>query len=230
MDPSDPTGVIRPIECLTKAWELIKPDYWLFFAITLAGVLISGLTMNVLLGPMMCGIFYAFLRRIDGQPVAFDQLWKGFEWFWPGLIVSAFIVLPIIILYAIIYLPIAAAILAGPNMSEDEFLALLFTALSVDAILLVLMVCFHTLLMFAFPLIADRHLQGMAAIKTSAKAVWRNLGGVAGLIVLNFVLLATGYLALCVGVYFVLPIVVGTNAIAYRTVFPSNASAGFTSP
>ena len=83
------------------------------------------------------------------------------------------------------------------------------------------MVCFHTLLIFSFPLIVDRGMGGFQSMKISAKAVWMNLGSVVGLIMVNFVLALIGYLALCVGVYFVIPIILAGNAVAYRKVFPA---------
>src|SRR5258708_18982537 len=104
------TGVIKPIECVKEAWEIIKPDYWLLFAITIVGILIGGMTLYVLLGGMACGIYYTYLKRIDGGgPVVFDDLWKGMSWIVPGLIVVAFIIVPVIIIYGCLYVPIILA-------------------------------------------------------------------------------------------------------------------------
>ena len=63
------TGVIRPIECVREGWELIKNEYWLMFAISLVGGLLAGVTVYVLLGAMICGIFGCYLKKIDGEPV-----------------------------------------------------------------------------------------------------------------------------------------------------------------
>ena len=90
----------------------------------------------------------------------------------------------------------------------------------IDLAVLIGLVSFHTLLTFSFPLIIDRNLGAIDAMKTSAKAVWANLGGVAGLIVVNMGLMILGYLALCIGMYFVIPIMIAGNAAAYRRVFP----------
>ena len=35
-------GVISPMECIKEGWALIKDQYWLFFGITLVGMLIGG--------------------------------------------------------------------------------------------------------------------------------------------------------------------------------------------
>ena len=90
--------------------------------------------------------------------------------------------------------------------------------------LFVAMVCFHKLLMFSFPLIVDRNLGAFAAMSLSARAVWNNLGGVAGLYGVGFVLSLAGMLAFCVGIYFVIPIIIAGNVLAYRKVFPAPGS------
>lgn len=216
------TGVINPVECVKQGFELIKSDYWLLFAVTLVGMLIGGFTMDILMGAMMCGIMYAFLNKIDGRTVTFDDLWKGMSWFLPGLLVVLLIVVPVFVFYIGVYVSMVAAIVVGAQTENGGLMTLAFGVVGLlDVVFLIAMICFHTLLMFAFPLIVDRNLGAMAAIKTSAKAVWANLGGVIGLVGVNFVLVIIGYMALCVGVYFVIPILIAGNVVAYRRVFPS---------
>jgi hypothetical protein len=221
------TGVIAPVECVKEGFELIKSDYWMLFAISLVGALIGGVTLYILLGAMVCGIFYAFLKKIDGQTVVFDDLWKGMNFWAPGLVVTLFVAVPLLIYYIGVYVTLIGAIIAGSQMGEAGVMGLLLTAFAVDFVVLIILVCFHTLLMFSFPLIVDRGLGGIDAMKTSARAVWQNLGGVAGLLGVNFVLAMIGA-ALCVGTYFVLPIIIAGNVAAYRRVFPSlNSQSGY---
>ncbi len=214
-------GQIKPVECYKQGWEIIKSDYWLFFAIALVGGLIGGMSLYILLGVMICGIFYANLQKIDHGIASFDNLWKGFGFFVPSLIVTLFIVVPMIFVYAIIYVPIIFAAMMGPNLNPEEFMGILIGAFAVDAVLIVLMVCFHTLLMFSFPLIIDRNLSAFQAMKTSMKAVWKNLGGVTGLIGVQIVLMLLGMLTCGIGIYFLMPILMAGFAVAYRQVFPA---------
>jgi hypothetical protein len=179
---------------------------------------------------MCCGIFHSYLKQIDGKPLSFDDLWKGFQWWLPALGVTALIVIPLILVYAVIYVPVFIALAMGPKMSEDELVTMLIGVGLVDMVLVVIMVCFHTLLMFSFPLIADRGLGGFQAIKTSARAVWGNLSGVVGLIVCGFGLVILGYIALCIGIYFIIPIMVAGNMVAYRKVFPALPPGNFNPP
>ncbi len=213
-------GVVRPIECVKEGFELIKSDYWLLFAIWLVGGLIGSVSLLIAAGAMTCGTFYCYLKKIDGEPVSFDDLWKGMQWFVPGLIVMLVIIVPMIVVYAVIYLPIVLAAVMGTRLSEQELIGLIVGALVVDFVLIVAMVCIHTLLIFSFPLIVDRNLGAFKAMMTSARAVFGNLGGVAGLFGVNFLLVVAGQLAFCIGTYFVIPIIIAGNVVAYRKVFP----------
>jgi hypothetical protein len=220
------TGVIRPVECLKEGYELIKPDFWLLLAITFVGGIIGSASFCILLGAMVCGINYCYLGRLDGRKVSFDDLWKGFDWWRPGLVVAAFIVIPMAIVYGIIYAPLIVALAMGSKLGGDELMGLFVGALLLDLVLVVIMVCFHTLLIFAFPLIVDRKLGPIKAMTTSARAVLKNLGGVAGLIGAQFVLVFLGLLAVCIGVYLVMPVIIAGNMVAYRKVFPRQEDFG----
>lgn len=217
------TGVISPVECVKEGYELIKSDYWLLLAIWLVGGLIGGVTLGIVTGAMMCGTFYCYLRKIDGNPIKFEDLWKGMQWFWPGLLVMLLIIVPLVFVYAGIYVPFILAAVMGSNLSEGELIGMIVGVAVVELIVIFAMVCLHTLLMFSFPLIVDKNLGAMKAITTSARAVLKNLGGVAGLIAVNFVLVLAGYLALCIGIYFVIPVIIAGNVVAYRMVFPRTA-------
>ncbi len=110
----------------------------------------------------------------------------------------------------------------GSKLSSDELMTIFIGAAAVEFVLLFVMVCFHTLLIFSFPLIIDRKASAIESIKLSARAVWKNLGGVAGLIGLSFILMMIPGIVTCgIGMYFVMPIIFAGFMVAYRKVFPS---------
>ncbi len=225
------TGVIKPIECYKEGWELIKDQYWLLFAIGLVGVLIGAFSMYILLGAMMCGIYYCYLRKIDGKTVSLDGLWIGFEKFLPGFVLVLLIMVPLIAVYAIIYVPILMAAMMGSKLSQSELTQLFIGAFAVDAILILVMTCFHTLLIFSFPLMIDRNLGAWQSITTSAKAVWSNLGGIAGMLgvaIIGSILVSV--LTCGIGAYFVMPIMFAGYTVAYRKIFPAPGNQTFNPP
>ena len=224
------TGVINPIECFKEGWELIKNDYWILFAVSLVGGIIGGVSFYILLGAMFCGIYYCFLQAIDGEKPSFDGLWKGFNYLLPGLLVTILLVVPMLVLLGVIYVPVILAAVMGSRLSPDEFMGLVFGALAVDFVIAIVMTCFHTLLMFSFPLIVERNLGALEAVKTSAKAVWRNLSGVVGLIGVGIVLSLFGIITCGLGMYFIMPIMLAGYAVAYRKIFPALPNRNYNPP
>jgi hypothetical protein len=219
------TNAIKPIACVKEAWGIIKPDYWLLMAIFIVGALIGAVSLYILIGAMVCGIMYCYLRKIDGFPVKFDELWKGLKFFWPSLPVTLLIFVPAVAwavaLFTTIYLPIIMAAVMGEKLGSDELIGVVGGAFAVDLIVALIMICVHTLLTFSFPLIVDRGLTGLKPAVISAKAVMKNLKGIGGLIGVNFVLALAGELACGIGIYFVIPLVMATSLVAYRKVFPA---------
>src|SRR5256885_16037364 len=98
------TGVIKPVECIKEGWALIKGQFLLFLGILLVGILIGGVVPIVLLGPMMVGIFLCLFQRMRNQPVEFGLLFKGFDQFVPGLVVTVLKMIPILIILVPYYI------------------------------------------------------------------------------------------------------------------------------
>jgi hypothetical protein len=219
--------MIAPLECIKEGWALIKDRYWLFFGITLVGVLIGSAVPIVLLGPMMVGIFLCLFDKQRGRPVEFGTLFKGFDYFLPSLIVTVLKVIPIIILMVPFYLIMFAVMMTRMPRGEPnpaEMPAFMFTFFAVEIvfvlILMVVGIAIELFFMFALPLVADRKLAGIDAVKLSFKACKANIGGVLGLLLLNTVFGIVGVLCCFVGVYFYLPVAFASYAVAYRRVFP----------
>ena len=221
-------GVIAPVECIKEGWALIKDQYWLFFGISLVGLLIGGAVPIVLLGPMMIGLFLCLLQRQRGEPVEFGTLFKGFDHFVQGLVVAALKMVPVIIILVPYYIFLVAVMATtmprGGNPSPEDSRAFLLSFFGFEIVFFVVIMVASILIeiffMFAFPLIADRKLSGLDAVKLSFRAGKANLGGVLGLILLNGLLGFVGVLCCIVGVYFYLPIAFASQVVAYRRVFP----------
>jgi uncharacterized membrane protein len=222
------TGVIKPTECIKEGWALIKEQYWLFFGISLVGILIGGLVPIVLMGPMMAGIFLCLFERQRGRPVEFSLLFKGFDYFVPSLIVMLIKMIPIIILMIPYYIFMVGVMFTtmprGSHPSSDEQAQFLMSFLGVElvfvAVIIVVSILVEIFFMFALPLVPDRKLSGLDAVKLSMKAGKANFGGLLGLMLLNALLGILGVLCCFVGVYFYLPVALAAQAVAYRRVFP----------
>jgi len=230
-------GVIKPVECIKEGWALIKDQYWLFFGITLVGMLIGGAVPIVLLGPMMSGIFLCLFQRQRHEPVEFGTLFKGFDYFVPSLIVALIKVIPVIILMIPYYIFMMAVMFKtmprGGNPSPEDTSAFFMSFFGIEIVFVVVVVAVSMLIeiffIFAFPLVVDRKLSGLDAVKLSFRAGKANFGGVFGLLLLNAGLGIVGILCCIVGAYFYLPVSIAAMSVAYRRVFP-DVSQTFSGP
>ena len=222
-------GAIRPMECLKAGWALIKGEYWLFLGITFVGIIIGGtVPLGILMGPMMCGIYLCFLRRMRGEQVEFGVLFKGFDFFGDGVIAGLVQVIPIMALFVPLYLVFLVGITMltperGSRRTVNDPNAMITFLIIMGVMFVVIMLLamiISALFMFSYPLIVDRKLSGFNAVKTSARAVFGNLGGVLGLMMLNLLLGIVGMLFCYIGAIFVMPIGMAAWAVAYRQVFP----------
>lgn len=229
-------GVIKPVECIKEGWALIKDQYWLFFGLTIVAMLLGGAVPIVLLGPMMVGLFLCLFEKQGRRPFEFGLLFKGFDQFVPGLIVTAIKVVPILIIvlpfYFIMFATMMATMPRG-QASPDEMSRFLISFYSIEMIfvivVMVVSIGVEIFFMFAYPLVADRKLSGLDAVKLSIKAGKANFGGMLGLLVLNALLSFLGIFLCFVGAYLYLPIAFASQAVAYRRVFPESQQT-FASP
>ena len=223
------SGAIHPIECVKEGWAVIKDEYWMMLAISLVGGVIGAFTLYILIGPMVCGIYLAYLRKVDrGGRASFDDLWAGMKLWRRSIGVTLAIVLPILAWMAItfiaVYLPMLTAATSGRYTDPDEIMRQFYFGMAIDLVVAVVMVCIHSVLMFAFPLIADKGLGSWDAIKLSARASIKNFGGIGGIIGISMLIALAGYLLLCIGLYLIIPIITAANVAAYRKVFPGTSS------
>ena len=228
---------VQPVECLKRGWELIKEQYWLFLGMTVVGVLIgNAVPLGILMGPMMCGLYLAFLKRQNGETVEFGTLFKGFDFFVDGMIAGILHAIPVIAIIAPFYVFMFAAqiTMAASSRHGEADPTAAFGLLAVVGIglpiMLILLIIVSIGFAFAFPLIVDRRLSGVNAVKVSFKAGMANFWSVFGLLLLNGLVSIAGVCLCFVGVYFVMPVTFAALAVAYTQVFGSAPRASLYTP
>src|SRR5262245_39737788 len=226
--PAFERGVIRPMQCFKDGWQLIKDDYWLFLGMTVVAMLIAGaVPLGILAGPMMCGLYYCLFRRARGKEVKFEMLFRGFDYFVQSLIATLIQIVPFLVVFIPAYIAFMAVVFSTtiPNQPvakpDPGAAGTIMGAYAIFILLIVIVsLVFAVLFFFTYPLIVDGKLTGVQAVLTSMRAARANLGGVVGVVLLNMLLGLLGYLACCVGIFFILPLHFAAIAVAYRAVFP----------
>ena len=124
--------------CVSNGWELIKPNYWMYFGITALIAVISIVLSCIpfvpilfqifVMPPITIGIFLVLFRAMRNEPVDFGMYFKGFDRYVPamvvGLISSIPSVIALILNFALNIGSFAAQILQGAagRSSRSNFL------------------------------------------------------------------------------------------------------------
>jgi uncharacterized membrane protein len=222
-------GAVRPVQSLREGWQLIKEEYWLFLGITIVGILIaSAAPLAILAGPMMCGIYICLLGRMHGEPASMNLLFRGFNYFGPSLVATILMVVPMLLVMLPVQIGFMIAMFKvmpqGPQPEPTDFglffglIGLLWLAIMLLSLVL------GVLFFFVYPLIVDRQLSGMEAVRLSFKAAFANFGGILGLMMLSMVMSLLGMLACYVGAFLFMPVHFAAIAVAYRQVFPARTA------
>lgn len=226
-------GVVQPTVCLKTGWDLIKGQYWLFVGMSTVGLLIGSLVpFGILLGPLMCGIYLSLFQYRRGQNVEFGNLFKGFDYFGESLIATLFHYIPMVVIivpfYIVMYggLFVVMASAGGGEPDPARFIGFFAVLVVMGIVMALLLIVISVLFICSYPLIVERKLSGIEAVKLSARAGLANFWPLLGLLLLNG-LLGLGGLLLCyVGLFLVLPVTFAANAMAYEQIFGLGSGPG----
>lgn len=218
-------GAVEPVVCLKTGWALIRDHYWLFFGMSLVALLLgSFVPFGIILGPLMCGIYLSLFQLRRGQRVEFGNLFKGFDYFGESVIATLIHYVPMVMVIMPFYIVLYAGMfLMMPRQGSEPDPASLFGFLAIMIVLLlvmmILIILISVIFTFSYPLIVDRKLPGLEAVKLSARAAKANFGPLLGLLFLNGLLNFAGLLLCFVGIYLTFPISFAAIAVAYEQVF-----------
>lgn len=218
-------NAVQPIECIKGGWELIKSQYWLFVGMTVVGVIIGSVVpLGILMGPMMCGIYLALFQTRRRQPIEFGLLFKGFDYFGDSVIATLLHIIPIIVIVVPAYLLFYVGMfgmMAASNGEPDPgaMLGLIGVFAIFWFVIMIAVIVLSVVFTFAYPLIVDRRLSGLNAVKLSIRAGFANFWRLLGMLILTGMMTFVGVLFCYVGAFLVMPISFAAIATAYEQVF-----------
>jgi hypothetical protein len=218
------SGVVQPMVCLRGGYDIIKDQYWLFVGMCFVAILIgSAVPFGILMGPMMCGLYLAIFQKHRGRQVEFGLMFKGFDYLGESIIATLIHVVPVVVIIVPFYIAFYGALfLILPRSGEPDSGALLgfFGIFFVFLIIVMLLIMLISVLFtFTYPLIVDRRLGGLDAVKLSVKAAIANFWPLVGLLLLTGLLGFCGVLLCYVGMFLVFPITFSAMSMAYEQVF-----------
>ena len=218
-------NAVQPIECIKEAWALIRDQYWLFVGMCAVGLLVaSAVPFGILMGPMMCGIYMAFFKRMRNEPFEFGIIFKGFDFFGPSLVATLLHMIPILVIvvpsYFVFYFAFVLSIVAQGDEPNPAAMLGVMGLFAIFWLVMIIIIIFISIgFTFSYTLIVDRKMQAMDAIKWSFKAAMANFWRLLGMTLITGLLSFCGLLLCYVGAFLVFPIQYGAIAIAYQKVF-----------
>ena len=229
------SGAINAGDCVSNAWNLVKQNFGMYLGISLIAMILAGCIPCIslfLVGPILGGVFYVVLREMRGEPVEFGMMFKGFDKFVPLMVIGLVQMIPEIIGQILrVVVQVGQIGLDGRRNGDFQFFApsdpqfaiasgVLIIAAIVGLVVVIFAIAWRVLLFFALPIALENDIGPIDAMKLSAQAAMSNVGGLIVLFIFEGLLALAGILALCIGIFFVIPILYAANAFAYRQVFP----------
>ena len=219
------SGVVQPMFCLKSGWSLMRDQYWLFVGMSLVAIILGSLVpFGIMFGPMMCGIYLSIFQRRRGQMVEFGALFKGFDYFGESIIATLLHYVPMVMIIIPFYIVLYGGLFfIMPRQGGEPDPASLFGFFAVlivaGLLMMVVIILISVVFIFSYPLIVDRKLSGLDAVKLSTKAALANFWPLLGLLLLNGLIAFAGVLLCYVGVFLALPLTFAAIATAYEQVF-----------
>lgn len=218
-------NAVEPIECINRAWVLVKDQYWLFVGMTAIAVLIgSAIPLGILMGPMMCGLYLSFFHKRRGERIELNTLFKGFDYFGPSVVATLLHVIPILAIvipayigFYVVFIVSMAAQGNEPNPGAMLGLLGMFTMFWIVMFFVIIIISIG--FTFVYPLLVDRKMAALDAIKVSFKAAMANFWRLLLLMILTGLLSIAGVVLCYVGVFLAFPVTYGALAMAYEQVF-----------
>jgi hypothetical protein len=178
--------------CISRGWELVKNDFWMFVGASFIGGLIaSGAGIGplglIIGGPMMGGLYALYLKKIRGQPATFGDAFIGFT--------AAFVPLMLTKIVA--------------------------TLLTVLGFVLCILPGIYLLVawVFAVPLVMDKRIDFWQAMELSRKVVSKHWWVMFGFLIVCALVMLLGVLVCCVGVLVATPVIQAALMYAYEDIF-----------
>ncbi|NLG36291.1 MAG: hypothetical protein GX548_13155 [Lentisphaerae bacterium] len=179
-----------------EAWALYKANFALLCVATLVAMLLAMLTCGVLGGPLWAGLVLMILRvsRKSEPAPQIGDVFKGFDFFLQALLLA--VVLGVA--YAVLgFLPLVGGV-AGLLVAP--------------------------LVLFAMPLLVDRHMEFWPAIQASYEKAKSEYVGLLILTLLSALISAAGALLCGVGVILTAPFSAIVMVVAYRHIFEDSSA------
>ena len=200
-------GTVKIGDAISEGWNIYKGNFGLVFLGCLITWLVSAVSCNICIGPLLCGMFMMLARIVkksEPKPSVGD-VFKGFDKFLPAFL--------LVLVCGICYFVLQCILLMIPVVGW--------------ILLLIVAFAYGPILTWALMLVANRDMKWTEAVGFVLKSTFNGnftmpivLGILAGIIG------GVGIIACGIGILFTMPLVFCIYAVAYEQVFGGEGGAG----
>ena len=187
---------IRLVDWLSGGWQVYKENWLLMSLATLLGSFLGSITLGILAGPLLMGLYRMAFKTMRGERPEMGDLFN-----WEGRFLHAFL---LALICALVYGGVAGI---GHN-SVGALLGLVATPL------------LTMILALGMPFILERKVDVLGAINEVGRLIFSRdtlMWWIVGLVFSGLV--TVGFLGCGVGVLLTLPWIVSSAAVAYRDIY-----------
>lgn len=210
---------IGPVACYFEGQRFLGQQYGLFLGICLVGLLIGGAVPVVLYGPMSCGIALCYILRARGERTDLENLFKGFEFFVPGLVATLiYICMNFVMLIPLLVMTLVSVV----GMNSQELVVILSSGILLFLAFagwFVVAGITSLLFMLAAFLIVDKNLDGHVAMRLAVSGLMANFFGILSSSIVGQLAILLGTAMCIVPGFLVFPIVLAGHFVVYQKIF-----------
>ena len=219
------------IDTIRRGAQLVFDDPLSAIGVTLVGGVTLGvcgfvpcvgtIAQIIVTGPVFAGWQLYWIRRLRGVPAT---VWDVFESFSSPLLSQIVLEYVVVMLASLVLilplLGLGFATMAAAVAAQDFAMLVLTTGWTAIFLIAVTGSVYLTVSwMFALPLILDKGLPFWPAMQLSRRVAHRFLLPLVGMLLLCWLIMVAGLLALCVGILISAPIVIASMTCAYEDLF-----------
>jgi hypothetical protein len=209
----------------SNGFDVVKANFWPCVGVTALMWLIAGAASNipcagfVVTGPVFGGILYYFLLQVRGMPATLNEAFAGFRQprFKELALAGAIIMAITTAVYLVCYLPFMFIVLmASANQSEPPvaiFAVFPFMLAAIGVAMLLTLMWLPS-----YIIIADKGIGFWAAMELSRKLVFMRFWTWLGFLIVGYLIMVAGMLALCVGMFVAGPVMAAGMACVWQDI------------
>lgn len=220
---------------LRRGWDLLKADFWSLLGFSFLACILASLVMQFfvttffLIGPILAGVMFGFVKRARGEASDIDMLLLGFRKHFKDLaiinLVTSIPLIPFLIggMVLTVGWMIPLMEFRGPEIPWEVFLSIVWIVVIYHILVLLLSIAWQFMYL-ATNLCLDHDIGARESLSLTWQVARKHGGKIALFATFWFILAIIGMFLCYIGVFFVWALICAVQAYLYEDLFESRYS------